>query len=235
VLSIGSSPKADIRLPHGSVAPLHCRLSAKTSEGRSDISIQPLKAASIKVNDIEQPAKTPLSDKDLIGIGDFILLFSNPEAQKSVVVHFLDGRTMRGTPVTWDIATPSFELLRTDSEEMEETADEITVVNFVDLKAVFFVQDASGAGSGVPKEKIKTDELLEVTFFDGEKVEGHPLTDYSDVARRFYLVPSEMPNIVSILVERQNIKESVTRKSPAGAEAKAGGRLRRRGGTASAE
>jgi hypothetical protein len=239
MLTIGNSPKADIRLHHESVSPIHCRISAKTLEGRTDVTILPLKDWPLKVNDIECSEKTRLSDKDLLGIGDFILLFSNPEVQREVVVHFLDGRTMRGTPVTWDISTASFELLRTGAADVEEAGEEITVVNYVDLKAVFFMQDASGVRADIPEEKVNTRELLEVTFFDGEKVEGHPLADHSDVAGRFYIVPREMPNVISILVERNNAKELVKRevqKEP-GTARPSGllGFLRRRKGATPAE
>ena len=212
VLTLGSSAKADIRLPHGTVSPIHCKISAKTGDNRTAITIHPIKGFSVKVNDIELSEKNDLSDKDLIGIGDFILLFSSPEAHKEVVVHFHDGQTMKGTPVTWDINAPSFELLRSDSEDLEETAEEIAVVDFANLKAVFFLEDASGGTGGIPKERINAAEYLEVTFFDGEKVEGNPLTDYSDSAGRFYLIPREMPNIGSILIVRKSVKV-VTRKT----------------------
>ncbi len=237
-LTLGTSPKADIRLSHGSVAPIHCRLSAKTNENQTEITIHPIKGCPLRVNDVERLEKTRLSDKDLVGIGDFILLFSNPETQKEVVVHFLDGRTMRGAPVTWDIGAPSFELLRTDVAGAEETTEEIAVVNFTDLKAVFFMQDASGK-QGIPRDRIRMGELLEVTFFDGERIEGHPLSDYSDVAARFYLVPREMPSIISVLVERNSVKETERREVRGEPEAArpAGlfGFLRRRKGAASAE
>jgi hypothetical protein len=212
VLTVGSSPRADIRLNHESVAPIHCRIAAKTVENQTEISILPLKGSVVEVNDVERAERTRLVDKDLLGIGDFILLFSSPEEQKEVVVHFLDGRTMRGTPITWDIGAKSFELLRTDVSEAEERLEDITVVNFADLKAVFFMQDASGSRPSIPRERINTKALLEVTFFDGERVEGHPFTDYSEMSGRFYLVPREMPNIISILVERNNVKEVAARE-----------------------
>jgi hypothetical protein len=128
---------------------------------------------------------------------------------------------MRGTPVTWDIGAQSFELLRADSEGASETAEEISVVLFEDLKAVFFLQDASGAASAIPKDRIKQNEVLEVTFFDGEKIEGNPLADYSTLAARFYLIPKEMPNIVSILIERASLREMSKRE--AGRESESAG------------
>jgi hypothetical protein len=212
ILTLGSSPNADIRLDHTSVSAMHCRLTAKRVENHVEVSTLPAKGSLLKVNDVECASKTRLSDKDLLGIGEFILLFSNPESQKEVVVHFRDGRTMRGTPVTWDIGAQSFELLRADNEGASETAEEISVVQFEDLKAVFFLQDASGAAS-IPKDRVKQNEVLEVTFFDGEKIEGNPLADYSNLAARFYLIPKEMPNIVSILVERTSVKEMSKREA----------------------
>ncbi len=211
-LLVGSSPRAEIRLNHPSVAPAHCRLTAKRNDNRVEVSIVPSKGSLLKVNDIECSSKTRLSDKDLIGIGEFILLFSNPESQKEIVVHFRNGRTMRGTPVTWDIGSPAFELLRTDIEGAEETTEEIAVVKFETLKAVFFLQDAASETPGIPKDRIKRDEVFEITFFDGEKIEGNPLLDYSELAGRFYLVPKDMPNIVSILIERAGVKAMTRRE-----------------------
>ncbi|RJP15644.1 MAG: VWA domain-containing protein [Candidatus Abyssobacteria bacterium SURF_5] len=216
-LIAGSSPNADIRLDHESVAATHFKLSARKIENQVEVSILPVKGVSLKVNDVECTGRTRLADKDLLGIGEYILLFSNPESQKEVVVHFTDGRTMRGTPVTWDIGAPSFELLRTDVEGVEETAEEIANIHFETLKGVFFLQDASGA-SGIPKDRIQHHELLEVTFFDGEKIEGNPLVDYSNLAARFYLVPKDMPNIVSILIERSSVKDLVSREAKGGSE-----------------
>ncbi|MBI4832075.1 MAG: VWA domain-containing protein [Candidatus Lindowbacteria bacterium] len=238
VLVMGSSLKSDIRLGHPSVSPIHGRFLAKSSGEQVEVTVAPIKGCPIKVNDVEILEKTRLSDKDLIGIGDFILLFSNPEAQKEIVVHFLDGRTMRGTPVTWDIGSAGFELLRTDAPETEETAEEISVVNFNELKAVFFMQDSSGTRPGIPRERINTSELFEVTFFDGEKVEGNPLVDYSDTSGRFYLVPSEMPNIISILIERGGVRDVVKQKarvSPEAGRPEGVGLLRKRKGATPAE
>jgi len=239
VLTLGSSPKADIRLNHASVAPIHCRIMARTNEDRVEMSIQPVKGLPLRVNDVECLEKARLSDKDLLGVGDFIFLFSSPETQKEIVAHLVDGRTLRGTPVTWDIGASSFELLRSDVVGAEGTTEEISVVNFADLKAVFFMQETATGKSNIPRERINTGELLEVTFFDNEKIEGHPLTEYSDVARRFYLVPREMPNIMSILIERSSTKEVVKREMKGEPEAArpAGplGFLRKRKGTAPAE
>ena len=239
VLTLGSSPKADIRLNHESVLPLHCKISAKTTQHLTNIMIHPLKGNFIKINDIEKAEKTSISDKDLIGIGEFILLFSNPETQKEVVARFIDGRTMRGIPVTWDIAAASFELLRVDAGDTGGTAEEITVVNFSELKAIFFLEEDAASKPSIPSEMINTEELLEISFSDGEKIEGHPLNDYSDVSRRFYLVPKEMPNVGSVLIERASVDEVTRREAPTESEpAKTAGPLaffRKRKGAAPAE
>jgi hypothetical protein len=215
VLTLGSSVNADVRLNHDSVAPVHCKMSAKTLGGSTDISIVPIKGNPVKINEIEQTSKVSLTDKDLIGIGDFILLFSNPEAQKEVVARFLDGRTMRGNPVTWDINALTFEILRTDTVEEGGTTEEITDVSFAELKAVFLMQDASKPGSAsMPADRVNRDEFFEITFTDGEKVEGFPLKDYSEAARRFYIVPFDIPNVSSILIERAGIDIIAMGKPP---------------------
>lgn len=237
VLTIGSSPNADIRLNHQSAAPIHCRLSAKKNEDKVDVAILPAKGNLLKVNDVEATGRVRLSDKDLIGIGEFILLFSHPESQKEVVVHFVNGQTMRGTPVTWDVGASYFELLRGGGEGVGETAEEISLVRFENLKAVFFLQDSRGSMPGISRDRIRHKELFEVTFFDGETIQGNPLIDYSDLSARFYLVPKEMPNIVSILIERASVKEMKRREDKGESEASAGmfGFLKGRKGAAPAE
>ncbi len=239
MLTVGTSPKADIRLNHESVAPVHCKISAKTYEHHTDIVIHPMKGHSVRINDLEQTEGAPLSDKDLIGIGNFILLFSRPEARREAVAHFLDGSTLKGTPVTWDIGAPSFELLRSDLGDRRDTAEEeISIVEFAKLKAVFFLKDAVGAGLDIAPERLNKEAVFEVTFTDGEKIEGRPLADYSDVSRRFYIVPEEMPNISSILIERTSVKDIVSRRAPYEPKAaKAGGLMApfRRGKSATAE
>ena len=100
------------------------------------------------------------------------------------------------------------------------------------------MQDVSGARPDIPEEKVNRREIFEVTFSDGEKVEGHPLTDYSDVSGRFYLVPREMPNVISILIERNNVKDLMRREVQEEVGERAAGPLgflRRRKDTTSAE
>jgi hypothetical protein len=67
----------------------------------------------------------------------------------------------------------------------------------------------------MPKEMINTEELIEITFVDGEKVEGYFLKDYSDTTGRFYIVPLEIPNVTSVLVERGSTTKLEKRKAPA--------------------
>jgi hypothetical protein len=68
--------------------------------------------------------------------------------------------------------------------------------------------------------------VLEVVFVDGEKMEGYPLRDYTDASGRFYIVPLEMPNVASILIERSSLESMERKAAPSEAEsAKPGGLL----------
>lgn len=209
-LTVGSDARSDIVLKHESVRELHARLISVPVGEDSVISLQAARGAEVKVNDQVRTERVHLHDKDLIGLGDYIFLFSSPEPQKRVVVRFLDGSVLRGTPLAWDINEASFQLLLDDPGD----EDEVAHVDFSDLKAVFFVQD-EGEGprrDRIPAARLRGDFELEVEFQDGEKLEGYVMDDYTDYANRFYIVPKEDPTVISVLVERANLKGVVQRE-----------------------
>lgn len=213
-LTIGANARADVRLQHESVQDQHARITTATLGEDTVIMLQPARGAELKVNDKVRTERVRLNDKDLIAIGDYIFLFSSPAPQRHVVVRFLDGGVLRGTPLQWDIAQDSFQLLLDDPTSEEEVAH----VEFGDLKAVFFVQDltAQGKGEAISPDRLNKNFELVVEFADGEKLEGYALNDYSEQARRFYVVPKNDPSVISVLVERANTK-SVTERQPTGA------------------
>ncbi len=203
-LTVGSGARSDVRLAHESVNELHARIVAIPVGEDTVMAMQATRGAEVKINDQVRTERVRLKDKDLIAIGSFIFLFSSPEPERRVVVRFQDGSVLRGTPLQWDLTANSFQLLLD-----EPTADEeIAHVDFADLKAVFFVQE-QGAGrrsDAVAADRLMEEFELEVEFSDGEKLEGYALTDYTEQARRFYLVPKDDPSVVSVLIERANAK-----------------------------
>lgn len=214
-LSVGSAAGSDVRLAHESVRDLHVRILAAPVGENTVMTLQPARGAEVKVNDKVRTERVRLNDKDLIAIGDYIFLFSSPEPQRRVVVRFLDGSVLRGTPLQWDIAQSDFQLLLDDPGGDEDTAH----VDFADLKAVFFVQETM---EGRALDRISADRFMpefdiEVEFRDGEKIAGFALRDYTEHAPRFYLVPQDDPTVVSVLIERANTKTVVQRPRTAAA------------------
>jgi hypothetical protein len=112
---------------------------------------------------------------------------------KLVVAHFKDGTLLKG--YTNDFSPPSriFTIVSVDN------TDNITQVNLVDLKALFFVKTFEG--NKYYNEKIKFDEIkafdlkglkVKVVFNDGEIIRG-TISDYRNIFTGFYLKPLD-PN-----------------------------------------
>jgi hypothetical protein len=214
-LVVGSSKSASITLPHKSVASLHCEISARFDKGKKRIFIDSIHNRPVKVNSLFITGATPLSDRDFIEIGEYVFRFENPHPYKQIVVRYLDGRIIKGTPSTWDIESEGFGLLPRDAlpGSIEET-----YVSFRDLKAVYFVRDFDGLlGRKVISQKTQFRGVhMELTFHDGEEVEGYTSEAYTDEQARFYFFPADQSgNIISILVERKNLRDIKTLDQPA--------------------
>jgi len=204
-LTIGSSTDAGIVLPHKSVAAHHCDVYVSIDEGSKHICIEPVGDNSVIVNMQRIAEPTPLSDKDLVEIGAYTFRFENPHPFKQIVVKFLDGRILKGTPSSWDIDTEGFNLLPRDA--LPGSEEEI-YVRFGDLKAVYFVRDFDGQiGKKIvsPSKQIRGTHLR-LTFHDKEVMEGFTSEAYTASSPRFYFFPADQTgNTISLVVERMHL------------------------------
>ena len=203
---LGSSKDAGITLPHKSVAAYHCEIAAQLAKGTKRILIEPVGTNSVIVNLHKIKEPTPLSDRDLIEIGAYTFRFENAHPYKQIVVRYLDGRILKGTPATWDIESDGFSLLPRDSLP---GSDEEIFVSFADLKAVYFVRDFDGQiGKKIvsPASQIRGIHM-KLTFHDGEVVDGYTSEGYTPTSERFYFFPADQSgNTISMVVERDNLK-----------------------------
>lgn len=117
-----------------------------------------------------------------------------PEMEKKrnlVVVHYKDGKLLKGYTYDFTALASVFHL----TSEQEEDKGTVYDVNTVDLKAVFFVKTLHGSSDY--KEKKKFEEVdnsrhrglkIKIVFKDGEVVRGISL-GYSKGRKGFFLIP----------------------------------------------
>ena len=109
-------------------------------------------------------------------------------ANVKVVVRYIDGRVLKGTTVDFDPKSPEFSLDLIDRGGVAISV----VVPLAELKAVFFVRDATipaGHGSGEHKGHADLASHLVVEFTDGERMTGLSYT--CDPTREgFFLFPT---------------------------------------------
>jgi hypothetical protein len=206
-LTIGSSKDAGIVLPHKSVAAHHGEIYVSIDKGSKHTCIEAVGDNTIIVNMQRIMEPTPLSDRDLVEIGAYTFRFENPHPFRQIVVKFVDGRILKGTPASWDIETAGFNLLPRDA--LPGSTEEI-YVQFADLKAVYFVRDFDGQiGKKIVSPSTQIRGLhLKLTFHDGEEMGGFTSEGYSPSSARFYFFPADQSgNTISLVVERQHLKK----------------------------
>jgi hypothetical protein len=106
-----------------------------------------------------------------------------------VVARYRDGRVLKGYTRSFDPNRPEFrlQLLGTDDAAEPET------IAMADLKAVFFVRDFEGNkayNEAKAFDKRPAGRIVEVTFFDGERLVGTSLT-YDATRPGFFLFPAD--------------------------------------------
>lgn len=209
-LTIGKSRKADIILPHPSVADIHAKIMTTKIDATVIIFIQPLNGNQIKVNNITYGRQKEISDCDKIVIGAFVFMYKRPEVYRETIVRFADGATLRGTLVSWDIDAPSFQFLPINAPSLNARM----TIKFSELKTVSFVRKA---------ERFSLDRLfgparpmgypVEVFFKDGDLLEGYMMGETGDWTKRFYVLPKDSEEVALMLVERTAIDSVVKREA----------------------
>jgi hypothetical protein len=109
-----------------------------------------------------------------------------------IVVHYKDGRIVKGFSEDFNVNRPFFRLY---ADVQKRASDKQMKIQIEDLKAVFFVETFEGNPDyGERKEFVEEDKpsgrKVEVTFLDGEKMQGSTL-GYSAERSGFFLFPSD--------------------------------------------
>lgn len=112
-------------------------------------------------------------------------------ARNKVVIHFADGRLLKGYTHDFTPARDTFHLTSQLEEDFGTTYD----INVSDLKAVFFVKTLKGNLGYKEKKRFEdVDESrlrgmrIRVEFIDGEVIRGISL-GYSKAKKGFFIVP----------------------------------------------
>lgn len=203
-LTVGSSSKADIVLPHDSLADWHAKITTAKTDAGTVVFVQPLHHNEIFVNDVSYTRRKEIGDKDILSIGDYTFLYRCPEMQRQTIVRFNDGRSLRGVPVSWDIDTPTFEFLPKGAPSL----DGRMVIEFSELKAVFFISKPprfSGERFFTGGRR-SSGRPVEVIFSDGELLEGYMIGEAGEWSKRFYLIPKERGNVALVLIEHSAVQ-----------------------------
>jgi hypothetical protein len=111
-------------------------------------------------------------------------------ANVKVVVRYIDGRVLKGTTVDFDPKCPEFSLDLIDRGGVAMAV----VVPLADLKAVFFVRDATVPLVDQPREQTGTSDAathLAVEFTDGERMTGLSYT-YDPAREGFLIFPTDV-------------------------------------------
>jgi hypothetical protein len=121
-----------------------------------------------------------------------------PVGWKRIVVRYLDGRLLKG--VTTNFAASKRHVhVWTVPNGPEESRITVSIRH---LKAIFFVHDLEGDPAYQPGMETSNDlgRRIEITFLDGEVLEGTTLT-YSEEGRGFFVTPLDtVGNNVRIFV-----------------------------------
>ena len=121
-----------------------------------------------------------------------------------LVVRLKNGRTLKGTSYKLDPTAKGFPLIPV----MGPKAGEPVHVLYADVKSIYHVREfASPDREGAPKglgDRLQRRGGQEITirYTDGEVLRGYPSGTYRPDQARFWVIPLEAGNNISILVER---------------------------------
>ncbi|MFA6133840.1 MAG: hypothetical protein WC869_07490 [Phycisphaerae bacterium] len=126
-----------------------------------------------------------------------------------LVVRFLDGRTLRGHTLCFDISTHNFIL-----NPVGGGPKDAVVVDFSEVKAVFFVRDFAGNPDRDKKIVDRSHQPysgreIAVTFTDGETLVGFT-PNYNRTLSGFFLFPADrLSNATKVYVRASALTKVV--------------------------
>jgi len=121
-----------------------------------------------------------------------------------LVVRLKSGRLLTGTSYKLDPTEVAFPLIPVSGPR----AGEPIQVRFDDVKSVYHVRDFVSADGRSPGPRVserlvrRGGQEITVRYHDGEILRGYPSGTYRPEQERFWVIPSEPGNNISVLVER---------------------------------
>ena len=129
---------------------------------------------------------------------------------ENVVVHYRDGRLLKGSVLDFNPPAIVFHLRPFDSQP-----DAAPIrVDITELKAVFFVRDLTGNSRYVYRQEFKKDRppvgrRVKVTFGDGEVLVGWT-TNLGEPGDNFFLFPADTQgNMLRVFVVGTHVREII--------------------------
>ncbi len=119
------------------------------------------------------------------------MMYRPRDERNRVVVHFRDGRLLKGYTYDFIPAHETFHL----TSELEADKGHVYEIHCADLKAIFFVKTLEGDNKYVEKKRFEEVKgagsrglKIRVEFPDGEVIRGTSY-DYSNKFKGFFIIP----------------------------------------------
>jgi tetratricopeptide (TPR) repeat protein len=131
--------------------------------------------------------------------------------RQRLVVHYKDGRTVRGMCYALNVKEVGFHLDKADEQGISTGQSEH--VPFASIKAVYYVKSFDGKFDKARRYRDYHPEGADIVveFTDGEVVRGNPLHKHGESQPRFHLIPhDDHTNNISILVEGTSVEAIYT-------------------------
>ncbi|MBI5116097.1 VWA domain-containing protein [Candidatus Poribacteria bacterium] len=203
-ITIGKSKKADIVLNRPTISEMHAEITAARTDAGAIVFIKPLNKNHVRINDVAYTCQKEINDKDVVTIGDCVFRYVRPEIYRETILNFVNGKSARGSLLSWSADTSSFEFVPRGAPSF----DSKVVVNFSTLKAMSFVRKERPSsferlrglftnGAGRP---------VEILFKDGQVLEGSMVSENGETSKRFYVVPKNSGETALMLVERAAVQ-----------------------------
>lgn len=130
-------------------------------------------------------------------------------AQQKVVVHFADGKILKGFSGGIDTSSADFILT---PEGADSPLKNKVVIPFAKIKAVFFVKSMAGSRTHVDRKVFKPGQIyqgrkIRVVFKDGEIMVGSTM-HYEPNMTGFFFFPADLDgNTVKVFASAASISE----------------------------
>lgn len=214
---IGVGREVDVDLPHHSMRDRVYRISGIQAKERVHTMIEAQHGTDhVIINDASSSGKIQMSEAsrggrsqlrhlDSVRFGAFEFRYEIPNPLRQVILYYLDGKVMKGWPLSWNTRSDGFRFLDRDNLPNRKEV----FVRFYELKAVTFVRDFEGEVT----QRLRTIDVphyghhVRLFFDDDEEMTGH-MIDWKNPGEKFYFFPDSLgENAMFLLIEKSTIRD----------------------------